>query len=430
MVRNVLVEKMGTAFSEEAEEAKAAFDKAKADIAMWDAEDAKKKKRDAKLEELGLTPDSDSKVAKAIKKQFPYDPKIIAKRQQYVAASVKARAKYLVFFPLEGDDIKRGASDRIQPTGDIPDNKKAYAKISDLSPMTWYKWDDPRWKTATSKIQYRSDADGTGPGESRLATIFGAQVQGGSVSFDIVTSDGGRWEVKQLLKATDLIRPGTEGLAMFEKPRYRLNLIMRQLRNFNIITTKFKLHETLTDPKEIKLLNIVNNFIDNEFLNIVSKGEISKGRFKALFGIMTMLNALKDRWSLNGDGKIDTSIGISDKKIDVDPQTFIDVSKQVQKARPDVDVTSDIEEKKLALSALRDESFDDPKAFFDEWYELIKPARVFEQVQGVFIVNDNGFNFVPESEYNTAFEFSQLSQGKPRFSFVYYNGHGKASEAA
>ena len=68
------------------------------------------------------------------------------------------------------------------------------------------------WQDFPSKVPL-AGRSGVGPGEDRLADIFGGEVQGQNVSFDLEFSSGplkGTWEVKAP-DAEGNIRPGTEG---------------------------------------------------------------------------------------------------------------------------------------------------------------------------------------------------------------------------
>jgi len=360
---------------------------------------------------------------------YNFDVKIVqSKRPTLEKELAKVEAEYAAYDPavtgykVDAEDARAPAQAQLPEKG-----TQSFAKIKSIKPLQWYEWADPRWKTAIKSIAYGSSKEksgeeqsGTGPGEKRLAQIFGGKMQGGGVSFDVVTPDGLRWEVKALDTKSALIRPGTEGLAAYEQPKQHLDRVMKQLKNFTAVVAKAGLEDYAT-PEEIKAFNYISSFVEGEYEMIVGKGEISGERVKTLRAVLRVTQALKSGWESQGaEDDIDTTVGLANKEVEVDKNTYIDVAKKVQKAVPSANVLDGLEQRELALATLKDHAFDDPGAFLDEWYDSIDVNRVFEQVDGVFIVSQTGFNMVPKSFFKRAFKFKKVSQGKPKFEFVYY----------
>jgi hypothetical protein len=418
----------------EAEElaAKEAYEKAKADLARWDAENAKKTALADKAKELGITL-GDNKASKNLRTQpqFNYDVKVLqAKRDTLEKRLEKLQNEYGAYEP-SAVEYRRVASGGAKTSDDMqrPDgSEKVYFPIKQVKPLTWYQWNDSRWSRAVSKIAFGSSKEksgleqaGTGPGEERLTKIFGGRTQGGSVSFDVVTPDDRRWEVKALESASATIRPGTEGKAAFDRPKKQLDAILKQIKNFSIVTKKFGAEVLAVDDDDIKVMRYVDSFVDEELV-MFAKGEISPERFKALRAVLKSLSTLKTKWSAGRPQDAKTTVGLGEKDIDVDKSTYIDVAKRVQKSKPDVDVLSSFEERELATAVLKDIAFEKPSEFFNDWFDSIDVNKVFEQVDGVFIVNSSGFNMVPKPLFKKAFKFHNVSQATPKFKFVYYNG--------
>lgn len=420
--------RMGSALDAEEKAAKAEFEKAVADLAAYDAENAKRQAYIAKLKELGKS--ADSAEGKKLRKDpaYNYNAKVLTsspkRRDSLVAAVEKAKSVYGAYEP-SAVEYKRAskhiASDSEQ--AEMPDkDAHVYMPIGQVKALRWYSWEDPRWSKVVKQIPYGGNAaSGIGPGEGRLAKIFGGKVQGGSVSFDVVTPDGRKWEVKALESASDQIKPGTEGRSALDAPKKKLERIIDQMKKFVSVVDKIGVQTLATDPDDAKVLAFIDGFIVDEYA-MFAKGEVSPERFKALRACLKALSLLKKKWSSGGaESKVDTTVSLGDKTVKVDKPTYIDVAKRVQRSVPGIDVLTGIEERELALSTLRDSAFEDPRTFLDDWYESVDINRIFEKVDGVFIVNSRGFNMVPKPLFKKAFRFGNISQGLPKFKFSYYD---------
>lgn len=424
--------RVGAALDAEERAAKAAFEKAQAELDRWDAENAKRTALINKADQVGIKL-GDNKASRELRQQpqYNYDPKVLQSRRETLVDKLeKARAEYGAYDPT-AIGYKRVASGGSKTPANMqrPDpDARVYMPISNIKPLRWYDWKDSRWSNVVNKIAYGSSNEksgeaitGAGPGEGRLAAIFGGKVQGGGVSFDVVTPDDRRWEVKALSSASDLIRPGTEGRTAFERPRKHLENIIKQLRNFNIIAKKLGYELLATSDDDVTIMKYIDGFMIDE-LPMFEKGEIPFERFKSLRAVLKSLALLRQNWDISGALDVNTTIGLGNKKVEVDKPTFIDVARRVQKAKPDVDVLSNVHEREIAMAALKDAAFKRPAVFFDEWFDSVDVMKVFEQVDGVFIVNQQGFNMVPKPLFKKAFRFKTVSQGVPRFKFSYYDG--------
>ena len=96
-------------------------------------------------------------------------------------------------------------------------------------------------------------------------------------------------------------------------------------------------------------------------------------------------------------------------------------SKKIEKSTNNSNVLNDIEEVDIAMTTLRDKAFDDPKKFFNEWFESIKISHVFSQIDGgVFIVNPKSFMMIPIDSAQAVIKFDSVSQGKPKFKLTIF----------
>lgn len=434
LIRQIIKEASGDDEFEKGElDAKAQYEKAQADLAAWDANIAKKEAFDSEFKKLRSQKVSIEKAKKQLKgkKEFNYSVPLASKKRSTLELTLKkAESKYAAYNPEIRDYERemRGGSRSLADKQLPPKGKRALLDIKKTPYLKWISWPA---KIKQSKLAYGSKAAGdgeqadvgTGPGEDWLAYIFGGQVQGGGVSYDVITPDGNAWEVKQLLTKSETIRPGTEGLKAYEGSRDRMVTIMKQLKDFIRVSRKLQLGKRL-DSTSKKRLNYVESFVDEQYGMIVDKGEISKERFIDLRS--TLITVQNFKLSVDPDkgkkpnSKLKTTVGLNNKKIPVDKSTFIDVAKRVEKSTGRDDILNNIEELDIALATLTDSAFSDPKRFFNDWFSSIKIDNVFSQVDGVIIVHPKGFLIIPRDQLRSVMKFEKVTQGKPRFSLTIF----------
>lgn len=437
IIREVLSEKkfqtpfrVGDEFDAQERAAKESYEAAVANLAAWDDNEAKKQALIAAAKKMGVTVDTAKKrlkddpsyqfdVVLAQKKRKTLEDEVKKTETAYTEYNSERRAQNLPTSSVKSDEPAYEKT--------LPKDKKAFMNINDIKPTIWYPWPAV---VKQSKLSYGSAASGgsaggvgLGPGEEWLAHIFGAEVQGASVPFDIVTPDGRSWEIKALEQPSATIRPCAEGRKAFASPRKRLNQIMMQLKNFSVIARR----SGFFSPKDLSqndkvVINFVTTFIQDEFEMIVEKGEISKERFITLRGVLNAVSKLRaehgQKDESSKDLKIDTRISLNDKEVTVDKPTFIDIAKRVEKATGDKTIMSGFEKFDILLSTLKDSAFDNPTQFINEWFDSIDVGYVFQHVDGLFIVNMRGFVMIPSSMMKKLIKFEKVSQGIPKFSLV------------
>lgn len=420
--------RIGSEFDENAKRALEHVNAAKAALAKWDAEDAKKALLLAKLKEIGVKFDSSSNAAKALKArpEYAYDRALLQKdRSTLEKALEKAEEAYNRLTIDNPDYVVKKSDSEIAPklTVTAPDKKaRVYLQVKDIEPKTWYAWDDKRWSFVENiplgRIGDKSgdEKSGAGPGEDRLAAILGGATQGHGVPFDLVLKDGSRWEVKDLKTAGVLIRPGTEGRAALAGPKKRLESVLVKLKNFCVLFNKLKITVGADDAR---IITRASNYVNIEIENF-NKGEVPATRFASFHAVLKAIASLKARWAQEIDDDFENVITLDDVEIVVDKPTFVDVARLVQRSMPDIDILGSIDKKEIALSALKDQAFDDPTKFWDDWFNSVAASEIFKGVSGVFIVNEHGFNLVPASEFDKSFKFTTISANLPKFLYVDY----------
>lgn len=419
--------------------AKVKYDAAKAALVDWDANMAKKAAFEKELARLRSTGMGEERARKQLRTdtRFAYNVPLAAKQRKTLEDELdRAESLYAAYNPQErgyrrnrSDAPKRAADKKFPPAG-----KKALQSLDDISFLTWHPWPKELKKAGISYGSKVAGNDveqsslGTGPGEEWLAYVFGAQMQGGGVSYDLVMPDGSAWEVKQLLSQSNLIRPGTEGRKAFEKAKTRLSSVLKQIESFVSVTNRLKLTDAMSQDAKSQF-EMVESFINNEYEMFVEKGEVSKERFIDLRATLLTLGKLKDELKAMGSGAADAhgtqTVGLNDKNIPVDKPTYIDVAKRVEKATSRDDVLSDVEEVDIAVSTLKDPAFADPRGFFNEWSSSIRVENVFSQVDGIIVVNPNGFMVIPKDQFRNTIKFNIISQNIPRFSLSVFGSGPK-----
>jgi hypothetical protein len=297
-----------------------------------------------------------------------------------------------------------------------PEGKRKGEDINKKAKLVWHRW--PAKAKGIKFGRIGEIESGYGPGEDRLAKIFGARVQGGGVSFDLMMSDGTKWEVKGLSGPTDSIRPGTEGIGAYDKARGRLERIMRQIKGFANTATEMQLDVELENQKEAYIVRAVSDWIDDYYEKMVGRGEITQPDMHMFIKAVQLLQKLTVSRREDPDKVTGMEITLGGRKVTVDRQTFIDVAKRLRKY--DDNIMDHIGALDIAVGHLTDPVFDasDASDFLDEWAKMVNVEDVFSQVDGVIIVNEKmGYNIIPKDRLKDVLEFDQVTQGKPRFRF-------------
>jgi len=271
-----------------------------------------------------------------------------------------------------------------------------------------------RWEDFPSNVPL-AGRSGVGPGEDRLADIFGGEVQGQNVSFDLKFSSGlleGTWEVKAP-DAEGNIRPGTEGTSAAAP-------LMKILG-----TACDELYEFVNFPgvKEITKSNESNGLYDEiqSFINfkkreegktnyeLIQSGEINSERFISAKKAVEAASKLIKK--MQGDL---LTIVVNKKKYQVTPTNMLKISKLLGMEQDESSsILGDISTIAEALSVLNSSVFADPTLLDVKWNE-ISPGKVFN-VTGIILVNEKGFRVLRSPYDGDKIKISRISQGKPKF---------------
>lgn len=285
----------------------------------------------------------------------------------------------------------------------------------------WNAWPD---NLVESGLDFKSGVSGQeiGGGEVWLAWLFGGKLMGTNYSYDVQMPDGTRCEVKEIKASSDTIRPGTEGLKAFEPAREVIEYHMRLLREFARL---YRAEQEVfdqdfdTQPEEFKnAFQFIVEFTEAQYVNVVSKSEISASTFQSMRNAFKAVKNLKSYFKRAAGKKIIPKIKFADRdEITVTEPTFIDVINRIEKEQK-TDIFKDEQKLHLALNVLKGSAFDNPDEFFNQVEEMIDLSAIFSEVSGVFVVNDQkGFFWIPKSNLNKYLRLFSISQGKPKLSF-------------
>lgn len=244
---------------------------------------------------------------------------------------------------------------------------------------------------------FLSSKSGIGNGEEALLEMVGGQIMGYSASWDITDANGFKWEVKE--PSSGMIRLCTSGRI----PAGRVISVVE-----SAVSQLLSAHLTYGIDMSILLLPSVTfdfvEFIDQD-VPLLLRGEITRGRFQRLFDIISALEM--HRRGIKRFHRI--SLDSTDFK--VDSITYAKIAELIGTDEIFVDAKSGV------LSKLTNPVFADPLILKQAWAS-VTPECVFPDVDGVVLVNEFGFRAVFRDQLSERFEFTNVSQGVPKFRYI------------
>lgn len=310
--------------------------------------------------------------------------------------------------------------------------------------FSYYSWID--FPEVEKNVDYKSLIKGeeeekvvvTGAGERRIAAIFGGEYMGPTMSYDIKIEDK-KFECKELTRETPYIRPGKHGLMAMIRFKKQLDEVARNIRNFS------KTFETCKsvdlDQKTNLIINKISSFVDDAYDKIVGTGEVCTNR---LIYLVTIINEIKGLLKSNDvciASNKDEDLSISgnpsiifkgsDKNetaviVNLSPSKYLQVADLVLRDKHLNTIATNMIKDHIWVVAAKHLTH----AVFGEevdaevWLKnLIKKINVYsvfpqKEIAGLFIVNPDGFYYVPSKDFPKRIKFKTVSQGKPKFEFI------------
>jgi len=403
------------------------YEAAKADYDRWNDEQVKYERAAAFARQRGIDPNNASAMLK-LRRQFPeydYDPKILKKEKQVKdrlsVARRAARPEYNVdigSLPFDSSDEEEeepesGVRARLPAPG-----KPVYLSSEKMQPMHFYPWADFEHIGLPPLGGFDDFAGGAHPGEARLAKILGAELQGDSVSFDLVDQRGMKWEVKGLQRPASLIRPGVEGIAAAKPATDKMMKVVTEIEAFVSRIEEGNPSQACDSIEQMRRFVALRKFVDREKKEIERK-EISAGRFEAIALALENVSALRKAWDYETRKTLKGTIGAGEKSLEVSRFKLVKMLRMLADEDPDaLDLLSTYEPRELALAELdTKEAYDNPWDWMNAWDASIDVEKIFN-VDGLLIVTPEGFTMVPRQMMRSVLELRRLSQDAPRYAFV------------
>lgn len=337
------------------------------------------------------------------------------------------------YSPIDTKPTLASSKSKKSKKTDTPEEK---SKLADWNKGSSFENKWVGWPDSSLSIPYGSQKKGKGkfevgigPGERRLAFIFGGDVMGSSSTFDLKI-DGSNYECKSVDAPSDGIRSGTSGLSAIEEANEELKTVMQQLRqSFDVLYPKYL--STLESESDkhadfIKKCSYIRDWVSKNYDTIVKAGEVSVERFDYLMTCIKVSSSLKNKLAEKTTPKgIDRSIKLSNynKNITVSDDVYIAIAKKLeQEPGAPQDILENVDVWQIIFSPLQSEAFKDTVSWYKKLVNSIDVNEAFKSSEGVFIVNERkGFYFIPKSDLQNKLKFYQMSQKKPIFRFLDFN---------
>lgn len=295
-------------------------------------------------------------------------------------------------------------------------NKKQWIRSEWLEPLTWYAWPDNI--AIYSGMRFNSSANGIGAGEFWLGYLFGGQVQGQGVAFDLAVSKGDdweHWEVKEYDEKNKLIRLGTHGTEAVVAMSTDMNEILQEFKRF--IEAYDSLGISLWYSNDTWLGTFVESlreYLDRRYAKIVVKGEISNIELRELQTATTGVRKALELIAKEHSGVVKQT-RFTDLCLDSDRYArllYLFHSENLS--------SLDFDERMVALSSVVKHpvmrGLQPFGRFVRDWVCSLDPSKAFGDVAGFFLVNKKGFMMIPREKINDILEYYRMSLGhRPNF---------------
>lgn len=272
------------------------------------------------------------------------------------------------------------------------------------------------WPDDVASIPFYSDADAAqhiGPGERRVAKIVDGKVVGGSVSYDIVDSRGGKWEVKAPDNSLE-IKTGVEGKAALAPVREKIEHVC------NVIADAFSgsTADVIADVLERDTIDDIDRFVKNDIPQIKA-GELSGKRIDALIEVMLLISDVVQEIDTltSSSGKKYVALGVDgpDVEFRIGLPAYIKIGRILDLDDDDMNISA----ADIFKSKFDEPEFRDPDAWYKNvWGSMLHASQVFGHVDGMFFVNRDGYRFVKSGDIDDVLKFVRITRGSPVFKVV------------
>ena len=261
---------------------------------------------------------------------------------------------------------------------------------------SWLPWSDEARKVPK---RFDSSKPGVGPYEERLAVQLGGTPQGQKTSYDLVDSQGMKWEVKEPGSKMDIRIPrgGKKAVAMLQRNFVEVAWTFIDLFAEDEATPA---HMKMGSKKAIEHLFShtelarLKKFAEAESYMII-EGEISRKRVAEMQSCLEIISKTVGQ-------KISTSDDVVRRVCDllrIDPEL---VYNEIGKKFPGT-----------GAMYFSGRAFRDPKGFVEDNWNSVKPSKMFGEVDGVVLVSEEGYRIIDRSRMDEELFFKGISQNMP-----------------
>lgn len=444
LVEGMLDEKGQGAFEKRIADAKKAVADAEKDLADFDHAAKIQKSYMNALAQAGLKPSQAGKGGArdkiraqtgwtlAIQNKVGTDPSRSAQsRKKFEQAVQKAKARLGYLDPTHASEDEDFGSEPDDDTSkeELPSKPTGLYDIEKITKNVWHPWPFSHQsmfqKTghmygAAGTGKTGQEASGVGPGEEWLAYLFGANVSGGSKSYDLFMPDRSTWEVKGLKKETDSIRPGVGGRRAVEKANEKLKEVINQARAFFAdydslgVSKAFDSVQSIEGGASMKKKIEYSKKVMHALANRVMQGEIPPDWIDVkLRNALFYLAEFKAKFGASEDDTVNLVFGDKGSK-SVSRSQAISIVRKIDK-----ESLSKFNEFEVAASNLESSGFVDPAQFIDDWFDSVDIDSIFSKVTGgLILVTPNSFYVMPKSDMRDKLIFTKISGGVPKINLI------------
>lgn len=284
-----------------------------------------------------------------------------------------------------------------------------------IAPLQWYSW--PKNIEKYSRLKYASKETGIGSGEYWVAFLFGCQIQGQGISYDL-QFDNEKWEVKEYDEKSRVIRLGGNGTDALIATSQMIINIFNEINDFVEMYYSLEIYDFYPNEKTWlgNFISSAKTFLTERYTKIILKGEIGNAELHELqylvLGINKAINMIFEEHvpfvkRRNQFDNVDDNLLYGQ---------ILNLTAQIN---PQIYNLNDNEKMLILASVIKEPvltglmSFED---FLHFWVNNVKPTKAFGDIDGIFLVNRRGFMMVPRVNMDEIFSYYRLSTGhRPNF---------------
>lgn len=269
--------------------------------------------------------------------------------------------------------------------------------------INWIKWNpDNEIPFDANDLPSDKRVKGTGNGELKLindadSPFSGGKLMGGFTAYDIIMSDGKKYEVKEIKKDREEMRIGTEGSVFISRLKRKLDLAVDQIFDFLHEAPESKEHDDIA----IQMVSM-KKFLDKmEYSRGLMMGGTTKNKI-GFYQICQTLNKIVKSYS--GSKFIDVpQLGI--------PIPAVEFAIFARKYSIEPEVLG-VTRMEMAKHLLQHEYFENPDSFKNDWENVAKPSSLFPDIEAVVVVNkEKGYSVIGKEFFDTSLEFVRITKG-------------------